>query len=450
MSIVSSKTIEEKVLALLLVSPTHLKAIELDTDLFAFNEHKTLLKIIKDYVKKYKSAPTIDSLLHFANTKINESSNVELLEALEILTNLPQVDQQEASYCFDKILDYKIGRDIYDFNNYLANEFVNADVDFKLLRKELIKKLLDMDVNEEHIQRGYVFSKENIIKNLSQYRERQSGNDPDWIGFGIPSLDDATGGMRKCFVTLAYSKSGGGKSIFAINVAYNAMMAGHSVVYFSIEMPHNLISTKFFSRRCLLDSKKIIRANLSDAEFDQYKQKLANHIKDSKNKDLYVVDVPAANMLRVRSELERYRNTYGIYPSLVILDYANILAPTDNSNDRSVQLDHLFKELHEFAKYYNCGILTMLQESRKSMLDSISNSKNKTTEVEGLHNIGASHFAATHCENVIHLKQTETEARLNKIIAVIDKSRYGGSTGKKLFLHCMFDLTYIGDGKIEY
>jgi hypothetical protein len=217
-------------------------------------------------------------------------------------------------------------------------------------------------------------------------------------------------------------------------------------------MSHKHLSEKLFSRKCLLDSKKIIFGKLSEEEFKKYKNTLVQHLKDntSKNKDIYVIDMPGATMLQIRSEIERYRNLFGVFPELVIIDYGNILEPTHTGKDRSTKLDNLFKELKECAKFYNVAILTMVQESRTATMSTLKEKKKNDenhNDDDGTHNIGASNYVAPHCENIIRLKQSELEKKINKINVVIDKSRFSGS-GAKMLLHCLFDLTYIGDGNL--
>ena len=447
MANVSDPSIEQKCIALLMQSPTHIKALDLDLNLFMFTEYKEIASIFKNYIKKYHEPPTYDTIKTFCNGYINEQNTESIIKSLELIQSLPNVDKSEAVYFFDKLNEYKIGRDIYDFSEFLNKEFTNSD-DYYNLRNSLIKKLLDMKKNEDDVHRGKVFNKEAAISSVKRYVNKLNGSDTSIILFGIPSLDEGVGGMKKSHLTLVYSNTGGGKTIFAISSAYNAMMAGHNVLYITIEMDYDSIQNKFQSRKALLDSKKIIFGKLSKEEFEVYKQKVTEQARDKR--DLDISDIKRdSTIVRIHTEIENYRNTNGVSPDLVVIDYADLVSPVEKSYNTSSQRGNVLRELKECAKYYNCAILTMTQESRTATMD-FTKAKNKQDAIDndGVHNIGQSNYMAVHCENVLHLIQSPVEKAANKVWLNVNKSRFGGGS-KKILLNCFFNLTYIGENKLN-
>lgn len=65
----------------------------------------------------------------------------------------------------------------------------------------------------------------------------------------------------------------------------------------------------------------------------------------------------------------------------------------------------------------------------------------------GVHKIGASNYAAIHCEAVIRLKRDEKDVLNNRMWAIVDKDRYGASN-KKIALFAAMDINLIGDREI--
>ena len=141
----------------------------------------------------------------------------------------------------------------------------------------------------------------------------------------------------------------------------------------------------------------------------------------------------------------------GKLPDLIVIDYANLAEPMKAYKGRSERFDYLFKEFHELVRYYRCSGITMMQESRDATKADLKKdggkSKKDITETEGVQNIGASAFAATHCETAIRLKMNEKDRLNNRLWGVIDKSRYG-ITGKKIALFAALDINLIGDREI--
>ena len=449
----NSKSVEQKVLALLLQAPTHIRVLTLDVDtLFSIDEHKVLAKLIKEFVRIQKSAPTLDTLKHYVQTKLN-SSNVELtLNSLLLIESLPEVVPAEAEYYFNQLENYRTGRALFDLHESMANNFnAQSEIDFINMKQEVLKSILTMGKDNPNIVRGFAYDAKFIKERIENYENAESGTNTDLIKFGIKGLDDLVGGMKKGTVSLAFSKTGGGKTIFALNVAYNAAAMGHNVMYISAEMSHSEISTRLDSRLTFLNSHNIAFGKLSPEDKKNYRNKIAEHYKNvssGKRNNIYICDVArGASIPIILSELELYKSTRGIYPDLVVADYANIIQPTVYSPEMHVSLGRVMQEFKENAKYYKCAVLTMMQESRSSTIEQAkAEKKDKKDEVtDGVHNIAGSGFAAHHCDNTFHLKQSDSDYALGKIWLVINKSRGGVANNKKLALRCSFAKTYIGE-----
>jgi replicative DNA helicase len=319
------------------------------------------------------------------------------------------------------------------------------------MKQEMLKSILTMGKDNPNIVRGFAYDKKFIKERIEDYENAEKGTNPNLIKFGIKGLDELVGGMMKGQVSLAYAKTGGGKSIFAINIAVNAAAMGHNVMYVSAEMTHDEVAKKIDSRLSFLNSHNIVFGKLSPADKKNYRNKLAEHyqnILSGKRKDVYICDVArGASVPIILSELELYKSTMGIYPDLVVADYANIIDPTVATPEMYVALGKVLKEFKENAKYYKCAFLTLMQESRSATIEQAKAEKKEKKEesTDGVHNIAGSGFAAHHCENVFHLKQDACEFALGKIWLIINKCRHGVGNNKKLALRCSLPKTYIGE-----
>ena len=440
------KKVEKRVLALLLKSPTHMRALSLSEDSFAIKEHKEFFSILKKYIAKYRSAPSISALELYANDLLAKDNAESLLDALEVGADLPKVQKAEAQFYFDKLEDYTIGRGLYDLGASIKESIEEgASAQFRDVRKEIMSKVLSLGSNDGHIHRGFFSDYEEANRRLQTYKEINSkvGNS-DVIPFGIQALDEALGGMRKTFVTMLYSKTGGGKTRTMMNLAYNAAEAGYNVMYFTLEMSFDLIASCFDSCIADVDSQRIIFGGLGIDDKKKYVAALRKQIKNRLN--IWLVDIPSgATMAKIFEEIEVYIGANGVNPDLIAIDYSHLVSPIERGNDRSTKFDNLFKEIHEGAKYYNSAILTAAPESRsKSKLDAKKVKGKHEDEEEGTHNIGASNFMAFHCETIIRLQQNAEDRLHKRLWAIPDKCRYG-RIGDPLELYADWATTLVRD-----
>jgi replicative DNA helicase len=445
-----SAEVEQKLLSLFCQSPFHLQLLHLDLNLFKLDAHRDLAKMIKKYVKKYKLPPTKDTFKNFIDSKIEDAVDVEdLPKLLELFLDLPKSKKEEFKYYMEKAEQYLIGRDLADLNDAIAETFEEREVDFKNVKKDVIKKLFSTKGGDE-VQRGFIY--EDVRERGMQYKEMEKGISKDIIKFGMSALDNAVGGMRKTFLTLVYGRTGVGKTRFALNVADNVEKAGKLPMYVTVEMDKMLISSLIDARRGALDSEKIIFGKLDKEERRRYIETLKK-IRDEEPK-LWIASIPRnASSTKVFEELERYEGINGTFPDLVVIDYANLLEPEQRYvGGRSEKFDNLLKEFHEGARYYKVGILTMMQESRTASTKDIKNGSKKAQDKEedgGVTNIGLSNFAAIHCETVIRLKQNEKDKLKRQMWGYIDKSRYTKS-GDKVCLYTALDINLIGDRELIF
>lgn len=446
-AILSSESVEKKVLALLMTSPTYIRAINMDKGLFTRTPHKILANVLESYVKKYRAPPTIDSLTTFVDSISTESNMKDLVEALKLAKSLPKAIPEESGFYFDKAEDYKIGRSMYDIGESIKNGFDSGNRDYKAFRMEILNQMLSMSTSEEKIKRGFLNSRDRLKDRWDRYRARETGDiGSDIVPYGIPALDNFFGGMAKTFVSLLYSKTGGGKTRTAINIAHNSAKSGSNVVYFTLEMAFELIGACFDSREAGLDSHKIIFGKLDREERKKYKKFLKKKLKDEHN--VWLIDIPNnASTINILEELDIYKSVNGVNPDLIVVDYAHLVEPIAKykAGDRSTKFDNLFAEFHEVARTYNSALLTAAQESREaSKADAKGKKKKEEEEEDGVHKIGVSNYMAPHCETVIRLKQNNLDKLRNRLWAISDKNRYG-KTAEHIPLTAIWELTYVGD-----
>jgi KaiC/GvpD/RAD55 family RecA-like ATPase len=420
-----------------------MKLMTLDKSIFSRPSHRKLAELMKAYVVKYRTCPTKDALTLFSNDLVKKDKDLdEYSDALLLLNDLPGIEQQEFEFYFEKAENYLVGRNIYDLADSIKTRFEEEyEIDYKEMRRGLLHQLLASGASERHIKRGYVY--ETVKERWETYKNLAQGNAPDdLIPFGMKALDNVVGGMRRTHLVLFYSRTGGGKTRTSINVAYNAAMAGYNVMLFTLEMEFDLVATCFDSRMAWLNNDQIMYGKLKNKGVKKFKEALKKQVQEELN--IWLVDNPSNSTPNfINEEIELYQITTGKKPHLVIIDYAGLMRPNVPYNGRSEKYDFLFHELHESARFYDTAVLTSVIESRERSKADKKKGHDSDEEI-GVEGIGLSNYMAPHCEMVIRLKQDKYDAIRQKLMAIIEKHRYGKAF-TTVELYALWEKNYVGD-----
>jgi replicative DNA helicase len=445
----SSKQNERKLLGLMLVSPTHMRAVTIPLDFFVDPTIRKAVEIVKQFVTKYKNPPTYETIKRFVDAKLHNldaEKSEKIIEAITLIKSMPAVSPGDYDFEIEQATNYRAGRALVELAEQIKDSFDRGETDYLKLKKKILADMLVKDASGSSSMRGYIY--DTIPYRINEYRAMEAGGPGGVIPYGIQALDNVLGGMRKSFVTLLYSKTGGGKTRTSVNIAYNAALAGHNVMYVSLEMSYYMIGSCFDSRMAWVDGNKIVFGKLEKTEKGNYTGAFRTQ-KITKPK-IWLIDDSAMgyDTSRLLEDIEHHRAITGVNPDLVIIDYANLMEPNAHYVGRSEKYDHLFQELHSVAKHSNVAILTATQESRDASKADITARQKKAEVEQGVHNIGLSNYMAPHCETVIRLKQDSKDKLQNRLWAIIDKHRYG-SPGTEIQLVALFDKNYVGDRTVN-
>lgn len=148
-----------------------------------------------------------------------------------------------------------------------------------------------------------------------------------------------------------------GKSLGLGDFAKNASLAGYNVLYVSLEVSKEIISER-------------IDAALSDtliADVVKDRTKVEAEIKKAEAKAgvFKVIDFPSGTLKvsALNRVLEKYRDK-GVVFDLVVVDYADIMAPERSSDELREGLRRIYIDLRALAHQWNCAMLTATQTNR--------------------------------------------------------------------------------------
>lgn len=235
---------------------------------------------------------------------------------------------------------------------------LNKD-DFDGIEKTM-RKALEVGANEE----GDAYDYYAEIDNRTQERKDKVAGvmPPKGITTGVLGLDDVLyhrgWGRRELSVLMGSAKSG--KTAHLLQFSANASKAGYNVLYCTLEVSARIISERLDA--CI--SNTMIR----DLEDNIMSVDTAIKVRQAKSGRLIIHEYPSGSMTprMLRRLIEKYRNR-GIIFDLVVVDYADIMAPdfrTDNVIENSKEI---YIGLRALAFEFDCAMLTATQSNREGI-----------------------------------------------------------------------------------
>jgi archaellum biogenesis ATPase FlaH len=387
-----------------------------------FELHEVFLfELVKRFYDKYNSIPTIDAtaieldnLTHVMEDGKPNYITAPILKTIKEelksfrATNKDALDKTEfewlidasEKFCKDRALFISLMKSIQIANGDAKNLSVSA---IPSLMQEALAVTFDTNIGHDFFDSvgdRYDFFHSTVSK----------------IPFQLDILNHITnGGVENKTLNLVMAGTGVGKSIFLCALAAHYMMQGHNVLYITMEMAEEKIA-------------KRIDANLMDTSLDVidalprevYVSKIQKLMERTVGR-LKIKEYPtsAAHVGHIRALLNELRMKKNFVPTIIIVDYLNIMCSQRLVGAAVTNLYQYIKniaeELRGLAVETKCPIWTATQVNRDG-LKSGDVDLTDTSESMGLpHTL----------DFMLALIEEEELKKLGQIIGKQLKNRYG-------------------------
>lgn len=347
---------------------------------------KILAGWLKDYFADYEKAPQKDvmKLYRARSENLDESLRENLFAFLKNLDD--HYDEKKLNN-----VDFAISQSIA----YLKRRSFNALID------DMSSSLTAGDVGKAELLLSHYRSPEPVatsgVSLLHDFQNiAESFLNENSLLFEIGGAYGAVMGKihREDFIAfLAPMKRG--KSWALLDMAVEAMKNGLKVVFISLEMSQEEMTKRawtslsgqlaedkddiyypFFedndegARAWKIGHKKISRKAVSIADI-QKKQK--GMVRMFRGGDIRIISAPAYSWTveKVELEIEKLSQKDGYNPDAIIIDYADILAPSEKGEYRN-QLDGIWKRLRGLAQKRKAVVFTATQSTREGLATDVT------------------------------------------------------------------------------
>jgi len=178
---------------------------------------------------------------------------------------------------------------------------------------------------------------------------------------GFAELDNKLSGLQKSDLIILAARPSMGKTSLALDIARQTAVNHNTPVgIFSLEMSSQQLVDRMLSAQANVDAWKMRTGKLSrQDDFEAIREALDKLAKAP----IYIDDQPGNNILKMRSVARRMKSEHGL--GLIIVDYLQLMVPTQTKNDNVVQqVTEISHSLKNLARELDVPVVALSQLSR--------------------------------------------------------------------------------------
>ena len=321
----------------------------LQPEIFDLDDQYTVFGIIKGFVEKYKSQPTLPSLLEYFDLQAQNSK--------------ADVPKEVYAKIVETIRECYIS---FTGNSDFIREQIIKKYQIKLMTDLFANKMLDLKNGDEDVVKD-------IYKNVSKIKKLEDNNEDEEANKGKFALQEFKIGQRtQITATATYLKtlnrmtSTGGfyapqliilmgapksfKTGNALNLAMNFVRDGYKVYYVDCENGEDRILDRFY--QAMLEAEG---DEYNDGDLDEVLKEMITRFK-MRGGDFRSDFYPAhtKSMADVEDCLEAIEEEYNWRPDIIIYDYLDLMKPEDYTiKEKRLQIQAVYHDAIRLQKRRN-------------------------------------------------------------------------------------------------
>jgi len=357
------KNFQEKLCQLMLEDrPFFDQIIEvLDVNFFEKKYLQIFAQTLINYRDRYNTHPNSEVMISLLRTELNHHDKATAQAVREYYARIHTSDGvEEAEYIKDKSIDFCRKQVLKGAMMKSAKLLKSSS--FEEIEK-LIKDALVLGTDNNF---GHDFRKD-LLK-----RFEFVSRDPTSTGWA--RMDEIVkGGLGKSELGVVVAPTGAGKSMVLVHLASQAILAGKTVVYYTLELKDTVVGQRF---DCCI----------TDVPLSDHRDRQKEIIDKVKNLDgtLIIKEYPtkSASVSTLKNHIEKLRKR-GIEPDMILVDYADLLRPPRSTGEKRHELEETYEGLRGLAQSYEIPVWTASQTNRGGLnaevitMESISEAFNK-------------------------------------------------------------------------
>ena len=193
-----------------------------------------------------------------------------------------------------------------------------------------------------------------IMANI--FDELESGTVIDKVKTGIPIIDKCTNGIAPSELVTIGAKSGVGKSALAVRIAINMFKADKKVLIVSREM-----SKKQVAERILLSHSGVTKEQYENRDFNDEQWIRIVETMEAFSGDGIIIDDKISTIQEIKQAVRRVK------PDVLIVDYVQLLTPSNPRDSRERQVAEISRELKKMTSDFDMVVIQLTQLAEKGI-----------------------------------------------------------------------------------
>ena len=362
-----------------------------------------------EYFDKYRCFPTMQLLIQMVAEELSATGTdgilrSQIVQFVQRMRTNPH--PEDLPYVKDKVLDF--------CKRQAFKEALTQAVD--LVQGEKFESVVDLMRHAVSVGMPHSIG-HNFFEDLeARFQEIQRITTPT----GLKELDQKEvldGGLGRGELGVVVAPTGVGKSHWLVQVGAAALRHGKTVVHYTFELSETLVGKRY--------DANLTNINVSD--LIDHKDEVKKVYEENEYGNLIIKYYPtrSASVVTLRNHLEKLKFR-GFIPSIVIIDYADVMKSTKAYEALRHELMLIYEELRQLAGDMNVPIWTASQSNRAGA----------NQDIVGLENMGEAYGKAQVSDFVLGLsrKPEEKAAGFGRLFVAKNRSGRDG-----IQLHCAID-----------
>jgi replicative DNA helicase len=316
-----------------------------------FFEHTHLQVIVSEvfkYKEKYGEHPNTETIAALLNIQLPKENELTQNQVRDFMRKFPSANIDNAAFIRDKSVDFCKRQVLREAMLGAVDLLEKSSFDeISVVINDALKVGLDNNIGHDFV---------------ADFEDRYKIRHRMPVATGWELFDPLVGGglgMGELGIVIA--PSGVGKSFFLVHLGAQAMKAGHNVLHYTLELSDNNVGNRYDA--CL--------SGVPLSDLHVCKEQILELIKGVPGR-LLIKEYPTKSVstLGLRNHIDKSIQR-GFKPSLIVVDYPDLLKATTSYSEKRFELENTFEELRGIGQYYGCPVWTATQTNRQGLSEEV-------------------------------------------------------------------------------
>ena len=188
------------------------------------------------------------------------------------------------------------------------------------------------------------------------FNDINEGKPINKVKTGIPIIDKHTNGLAPGELVAIGAKSGVGKSALAIRIAINMFKADKKVLIVSREMSKQQVTERIILSHSGISKEAYENRNFTDKDWVRIIETM-----EAFSTDKIIIDDKISTIAEIKQAVRKYK------PDVLIVDYIQLLTPSNPRDSRERQVAEMSRELKKMTSDFDMVVIQLTQLAEKGL-----------------------------------------------------------------------------------